>query len=177
MLNEGEQLLRHIAVHEAGHLLACAVFNKNLASDQSFIIQIDQNGLNINDVQASGHVSLDLSQYEKQEQFKEWLMINYLMGYRTDLLINGTANEALFENDKKCWNKCATENEMNSLEQIQALFKQHTKIADDFINANQNFIKNVANLLIKKQTLVYKDVESLLSQIKFTCEFPLSTLS
>lgn len=177
MLNEDKQLLWHIAVHEAGHLLACAVFGKNLAADQSFIIKMNKNGLDINNIQASGHVSLDLSQYEKQEQFKEWLMINYLIGYRADLLINAMENEALFENDKKCWNKCATENEMNSLEQIQALFKQHTKIADDFINANQNFIKNVANLLIKKQTLVYKDVESLLSQIKFTSEFPLSTLS
>lgn len=176
MLNEGEQLLRHIAVHEAGHLLACAVFNKNLASDQSFIIQIDQNGLNINDVQASGHVSLDLSQYEKQENFKEWLMINYLMGYRADLLINGTANEALFENDKKCWNKCAAENKMNSLEQNQTLFKQHEEIADAFIKLNQYFIGNMANMLIEKKTLIYKDVENLLNHVKFTSEFPFFTL-
>lgn len=177
MLNEDEQLLWHIAVHEAGHLLACAVFGKNLASDQSFIIKMNKNGLDINGIQTSGHVSLDLSQYEKQENFKEWLMINYLMGYRADLLINGTANETLFENDQKCWNKCAAENKMNSLEQNLTLFKQHTKISDDFIKLNQFFIKKMASLLIKKQTLVYKDVESLLSQIKFTSEFPLFTLS
>lgn len=173
MLNKDKKLLKHIAVHEAGHLLACSVFNKDLALDKSFVMKIDENGLNINGFKASGHVSLDLSKYKKQENFKKWLMINYLMGYRADLLINEDADEALFENDKQCWNECATEDNINSIEQKLVIFKQHTKIADDFIKKNKIFIEEVANMLIEKKSLIYEDLKNLLNNVRFTNEFPL----
>lgn len=171
MSSQDELLLKHIAVHEAGHLLACAVWHKNLESDPSFIIQIDQDGLDINGVKASGHVRIDLSAYEKQKKFKVWLMINYLIGYRADLFIHGAADEASFESDKACWNTYAAKNYTHDIEQRLIIFKQHTQMADDLIRANKAFIEEVAKLLLAKKTLIYQDVESLLNHVKLTPEF------
>lgn len=171
MPNQDKLFLKHVAVHEAGHLLACTVWHKNLKSDPSFIIQIDQEGLDINGVKASGYVRIDLSAYEKQKKFKVWLMINYLIGYRADLFIHGTADEASFESDKACWNTCAAENYTNDIAQRLIIFKQHTQIADDLIRANKAFIEEVAKLLLAEKVLTYQDVESLFNHVKLTTEF------